>query len=56
LASYERSQFYFECSAAFDTAYSKALRTGQDVGPLVDAAAQQGQRCLDKDYSQIKLK
>jgi multiple sugar transport system substrate-binding protein len=53
LASYERSQFYFTCAAPFDTAFSKALRTGQAVGPLLDAAAQQGQSCLDKSYSQV---
>lgn len=53
LASYERSQFYFSCASAFDTAYSKALRTGQAVGPLLDDAAKQGQSCIDKDYSQI---
>ncbi|MGH2343967.1 MAG: ABC transporter substrate-binding protein [Chloroflexota bacterium] len=53
LASYERSQFYFTCAAAFDTAYSKALRTGDAVGPMLDDAAKQGQACLDKDYSQI---
>jgi len=53
LPSYERSQFYFSCAAAFDTAYSKALRTGQAVGPMLDDAARQGQTCIDKDYSQI---
>jgi len=54
LPSYERSQFFGECAAPFTSAYSKALRTGQDVGPLVDAATTQGQSCLDKNYSQIK--
>ncbi len=53
LGSYERSQFYFSCASAFDTAYSKALRTGAAVGPLLDDAAKQGQTCLDKDYSQV---
>jgi multiple sugar transport system substrate-binding protein len=54
LPSYERSQFFSDCSADFSNAYSKALRTGQDIGPLLDAAAKSGQQCLDKDYSQIK--
>ena len=53
LASYERSQFYFSCAAAFNTAYSKALRAGDPIGPLLDDAAKQGQTCLDKDYSQV---
>ncbi len=56
LASYERSQFYFDCASAFATAYSQALRTGQAIGPLVDAAATQGQQCLDRSYRQVTLK
>lgn len=55
VVNYLRSQFFFDCvDPQVENAYSKAQRTRQNIGPLLEKGAKTAQACLDKDYSHLK--
>lgn len=49
--SYLIGQYQGEClGSLIRDAWQRAQRTQEDIGPLLDAAAANGQECLDKNY------
>lgn len=51
--AFARTRFYFECvNPQIDTAMGRALRTKEEIGPLLDEAAKNAQSCLDRNYAE----